>query len=287
MVKVAIVTRTKDREAFLRRALESVRSQKYNNYIHVIVNDGGNEDKVNTIVNSLTYEQRIKTKVFHREKPSNAPDTIFNESINRVNSDFFAIHDDDDSWHPSFLQHTVGYLESHKKQAAVVVATNRITETIDRNNRILQKKKTAWMPELEAISLYRQCKDNQLTPISTLFRRSTYESINGFDDTLPVVGDWEFGIRLLMEYDVGFINPGFALANYHHRINKDNSFSLHSHREYVTFVINKYLRRDLNSGGLGVGYIMNDLKYTEDIRHQMVKNILPKIITNRIKKHRT
>ena len=61
------------------------------------------------------------------------------------------------------------------------------------------------MPDLKAISLYRQCIDNQLTPIATLFRRSAYEAVDKFDDSLPIVGDREFGIRLLKKFVVGYI----------------------------------------------------------------------------------
>ena len=41
MTKVAVITRTKDRPIFLKRALLSVSSQTFSDYIHVVVNDGG------------------------------------------------------------------------------------------------------------------------------------------------------------------------------------------------------------------------------------------------------
>jgi hypothetical protein len=75
--------------------------------------DGGSKQTVDDMVSELEEEQRAKTKVFHREISSGAPDTIFNESIDRTDSEYFVIHDDDDTWHSEFLEYTVAHLDNH------------------------------------------------------------------------------------------------------------------------------------------------------------------------------
>lgn len=278
--KVAIITRTKDRPVFLARALESVASQTYEDYIHVVVNDGGSKDEVEEVVAHSSRKQSVL--VFHREIASGAPDTIFNESIDRVDSDYIAIHDDDDTWHPQFLARTVKVLDDGA--SGVVVRTNKVVETVD-GSTLRTLKTTAYMPDILAVSLYRQCIDNQLTPIAFAYRRSAYEHVGKYNSTLPVVGDWEFGLRFLQQYDVEYLDPGFALANYHHRkASGDNSFAKHNHRKYFTQVANMYLRAEISDGKLGVGYIISKLKYDQDIRHGIVKQILPASIIRRLKK---
>ena len=287
--KVAVITRTKDRGIFLERAIDSVASQTWTNYVHVIVNDGGSEVEVQAIVD--TFESSIKEKIqlFHRASSSNAPDTIFNESIDRVDSEYFVIHDDDDSWHPDFLSTTVKYLDAHEQLGAVVVRTDKIIEE-QRLDSIKELRRTSWMPDIKVINLYRQCIDNQFTPISTLFRREAYEAVGKFDATLPVVGDWEFGVRLLKQYDADFINPGYALAYYHHRKYKQNSTGNSSfagndkHRYYTNLVMNRNLRQELESGQFGVGYIMSQLKYNQTALSLLVSKFLPKSIVERLKK---
>ena len=281
MAKVAVITRTKDRPQFLKRAIVSIAKQTYRDYIHVIVNDGGDRESVDDIVASLSDFQRDKTKVFHRAVSSNAPDTIFNESIDRVDSEYFAIHDDDDTWHPDFLKYTVEALDGGSELGAVVARANKVIEYM-RNGTIVEKKRLPYMPNMQAISLYRQCIDNQFTPIASLFRRSAYVEVGKFDSSLPVVGDWEFGIRLLMKYDAGFINPGYALANYHHRNIGDDSFAKHDHRKYVTMIANKYLRSELREGKIGPGYIMSKLKYEDDKLKTIIKGLVPSAILSSI-----
>lgn len=282
MARTAIITRTKDRPVFLRRALKSVANQTHTDYIHIVVNDGGSKQTVDDMVSELEEEQRAKTKVFHREISSGAPDTIFNESIDRTDSEYFVIHDDDDTWHSEFLEYTVAHLDNHTDIGAVVVRTDKVIESVA-DDRLIRKKKYQWMPDVKVINLYRQCIDNQFTPIATLFRRDAYRNVGKFDDTLPVIGDWEFGIRLLMKYDADYIDPGFALANYHHRIGADNSFATHNHHYYVNKVMNKYLRQELAEGCLGVGYIMSELKYNQNWVSSIVKRALPNFVVRRLK----
>lgn len=283
MNKIAIITRTKDRPLFLRRALKSVEAQTFNDYVHVIINDGGDMELVDRIVKELSAEQRKKTEVYHRPKSSNAPDTIFNESVDRVESELVVIHDDDDTWHEEFLQRTISILDKHTDIAGVVVRVDKVIEKV-KDEVITLIKKLHYMPDMRAISLYRQCIDNQLTPIAFVYRRNVYEEIGKYDDTLPVVGDWEFGLRLLQNYDVAYLDPGFALANYHHRRQGNNSFSSHDHRTYITQVHNRYLRADLKNGNLGIGYIMNDLRYQQDFITTTIKKLLPNFATKFIRR---
>lgn len=290
MKKVVVVTRTKDRLLFLERAIRSIANQTYGDFTHVIVNDGGDREAIEALVGRQDQPIQEKIQLFHRDIASGAPDTIFNESIDRVDSEFFAIHDDDDTWHPDFLKQTVDHLEQDERLGAVVVRTDKVIETIE-SQHIKEKTRLPWMPDVKAISLYRQCIDNQMTPITTLYRRSAYQAVGKFDDSLPVVGDWEFGVRLLLQFDVDFIDPGFALANYHHRsFNQADKASNTSfagndkHRYYTNKVMNRNLRQEIAEGQLGVGYIMSKLRYEQHEKAEMVRRVLPRFVTEKLKK---
>lgn len=285
MAKVAVITRTKDRPVFLKRAIDSVSSQTFNDYIHVIVNDGGDKNAIEALISTLPEETKSKTRLFNRLTSSNAPDTIFNESIDKISSKYFAIHDDDDTWHSEFLERTVEHMEKDQDLGAVVARTDKVIETIQ-NDVIRLKRQSRWMPHVKVINLYRQCIDNQFTPISTLFRRSAYEAVGKFDSSLPVVGDWEFGIRLLMEYDADFIDPGFSLAHYHHRVSGQgkNSSNHEMHRYYTNKVMNTYLRQELAENRLGVGFIMSQLKFNQTFIALTLDRILPTKVVDKLKR---
>ena len=289
MSKVAIITRTSNRPLFLTRALTSVAAQSYQDYVHVIVNDAGDRQVIEDVVKTTSAAHQEKIKLFHRDQFSNAPDTIFNESIDRVDSKYVVIHDDDDSWHEDFLQQTVKHLDAKPELGGVVVSTNKVIERVEGES-LRVVKTMAWMPDIKVVNLYRQHIDNQLTPIAFLFRRNAYEQVGKFDSSLPVIGDWEFGIRFLKRFDVDVLNPGFALANYHHREHQpgaegNTSFAGNDrHRYYSNLVMNKYLRDELAAGQLGSGYIMSQLKYNQSNLATMLRKVLPGVVVNRLKR---
>jgi len=289
MNKVAVITRTKDRPVFLRRAIRSIVDQTFQDYTHVIVNDGGDRGVLEKLLDEFDESVRANIQVFHRDTSSEAPDTIFNESIDRVDSTYFALHDDDDTWHPNFLEASTAHLEANNELGAVVARTDRIDEEQSDSGAIMELKRSHFLPDLKVINLYRQCIDNQLTPISTLYKRSSYNAVGKFDNSLPVVGDWEFGIRLLQKYDVDFIDPGHSLAYYHHRKPKSNSSGNTSfagnekHRYFVNKVMNKYLRNELAEGRLGVGYIMSQLKYDQGQMARLAQSVMPRFVSDKLK----
>lgn len=288
MTKVAIITRTKDRPVFLSRALKSVQDQTYTDYKHYIVNDAGDKALVDDAVVSLNEEQQSKTEVIHRSQPSGGPDTMFTESVDAAKSEYVVLHDDDDTWHPDFLKYAVEHLDANKDLGGVVVRADKVIEEVTEGG-LKELKRAHYMPDMKEVSLYRQCIDNQLTPIAFLYRRDAYEAVGKYDSSFPVCGDWEFGIRLLMKYDVDFIDPGFALAYYHHRkqantARGDNSFAKHNHRYYTNKIINSYLRADLRRGNLGLGYIMGSLVYSRENTATMIKKVLPKFLVNLLKR---
>lgn len=266
--EVAVITRTKDRPLFLARAIISVQAQTMTDFIQIIVNDAGNRSAVEKVLKEHEKIIRSPIKVIHN-KVSNGMEAATNKAINSVDSKYIAIHDDDDSWHPDFLLETTKHLESTGSMG-VVAAADRILETI-KDGKIHIIKKERWLPGVSEINLYKQCLDQYAITIAFVYQRSALETVGLYDESLPVAADWDFAIRFLLEYDIDFLEHEPALANYHHRpdIKGKNGNSVFASRDlheyYYNVLRNKYLRHDIKKGRIGIGYIMNSLKYQRDI----------------------
>ena len=89
--KVAIITRTKDRPLLLRRAIRSVASQTYKNYVHIIVNDGESLEPQTLTGGTIIVPIHSGGRM---EAASNAGLNV----AKAQGADFVVIHDDDDSW---------------------------------------------------------------------------------------------------------------------------------------------------------------------------------------------
>ena len=290
--KLVVVTRTQNRPVFLKRAIQSVANQTDTSFIHVIVNDGGDKESVEALVAQYTGKN-YETKVLHIQT-NGKMEQASNAGVTCVDSKYVAIHDDDDTWHPECVARSLEQLESSGAKG-VVVRTNKIVEKLDESTGTITKtKETEWMPDMRAINLYRQCVEHQMTPITFIYERAVYDELGGYDEGLPVMGDWDFGIRFLQKYDVDFLDPGFALAFYHHRKFKKDAQGNTSYggndkkTVYGNYIMNKHLRTELKSGKLGVGYIMSKTKYDQNFLIRMISKALPgsigKSFTERFKR---
>lgn len=286
MKKVAIITRTKDRPVLLPRAYRSVSSQTFKDFTWVVVNDGGQKLIVDEIAQKAALE-KIDVVVIHNEK-SNGMEAASNLGIKGSDSQYVVIHDDDDSWDPDFLKETVSFLDSSggSNFGGVVTHSEKIEEKVDENSfKII--KKSSFNNWLSTITLMDLAKGNSFPPISFLYRREIYNILNGYDESLPVLGDWDFNLRFLVESDIFVLKK--PLANYHLRVknNKLEEYSntvihgIDKHKFYNSVLKNRYLRQDFKAGRIGLGFLVNMggeiSNLSQANKYRLVERVLIKI----------
>lgn len=244
--KVAIITRTKNRNILLWRAFNSVLKQTFQNFVWVIVNDGGEKEGVNIIADKAK-SKGIDVKVLHHEQ-SKGMEAASNAGICSCQSEYIVIHDDDDSWEAEFLEKTVAFLDSEPLFSGVITHTLLVNEVIE-NNAPRTTTSYGFNTWLKSVYLMEIMMVNSFPPISFLFKREIYDKIGGYNETLPVLGDWDFNIRFLKEADIGVIPE--LLALYHHRdtITDANDIygntvnaGISKHVRYDAILRNHYLR---------------------------------------------
>lgn len=253
--KVAVITRTKNRPITLKRAIESVASQTYSDYLHVIVNDGGESKVVEDLVESSRNKE--KTLILHNET-SLGMEAASNAGIRMCDSEYILIHDDDDSLHPEFLEKTVAFLENNSSlYCAVSSWITLVRESLSEHGIVRLSERL--YGSLRSVSLGQMAASNQLVPIAFLYRRQLHSEIGYYDETLPVLGDWDFFLRVLEKHEIGILPE--QLAFYHQRVSADGIYANSltgandKHAAYSQLVRNKLFRRELESGKSGVGFL--------------------------------
>jgi glycosyltransferase involved in cell wall biosynthesis len=267
--RVAVITRTKNRDLLLKRAVESVLGQTYADWHHVIVNDGGASDPIDQLLVEFESRYQGRLTVIHNEQ-SLGMEAASNLGIAKSASEFVVIHDDDDSWEACFLQRCVEELQkcSFQSVKGVVTHSTQIVEKIE-DNRVTELRRQDLTPELAAISIPQISELNRFMPIAFLFERSVLEDVGMFDETLPVIGDWEFNIRFFMKYDVIVIREN--LAFYHVRPESDDEFGntvsilRDKHEFYRALIVNKHMRTDISEGKLTSGMLLGFGEYFHHI----------------------
>jgi len=271
--KVAIITRTKDRPLLLSRAVKSVLNQTYKDWIHIIVNDSDDKETTDNVIKKYENDYAGQVKIIHNPKSAKGPDKLLNLGIVNSESEYILIHDDDDSLENTFLQKTVEFLGKNNDYGGVTTYTSIVLEKIEDNGDIKFISKKGFNDSIKSISLYGMMKENLLTTIGFLYRRSCAEKVGLYNEFFEKVGDWEFGLRFLSEYDIGLIPE--TLANYHQRIVKQSSYSnsilyntdYKSNVESDTILHNYLLRKDMNENKVGIGVLMNIVRAVDNLKN--------------------
>lgn len=270
MRSVAVITRTKDRPVLLQRALESVADQDFYDLRWVVVNDGGQPEPVDAIVEKARSFGVDATALHHPQ--SFGMEAASNAGIRACESEFVVIHDDDDSWDPRFLAKTTALLREAGPDstiAGVVTRSTRVIETMHGDS-VTTSRTFPHDSALNHVTLFQVANLNHVfPPISFLYRRAALERVGLYREDLPVLGDWEFNMRFLQSWDIAVIPEYLAL--YHWRSGTGTGLygntvtdQKHLHGQYAAMLRNELLRSDLESGRFGLGAVVN---LAQEFRH--------------------
>lgn len=269
---VAVITRTLDRPMFLRRAMESVARQTFKDYVHVVVCDGGDIEEVRQTINTSACD---RSKVLLVDNVVNrGMEAASNRAIESSSSDFIVIHDDDDSWEPSFLAETIAFLTGPGKDyGGVITKSTYVSEEVTPEGLKIHGT-SPYQDWVDRVEISEMAIGNYFPPIAFLFRRTIYDTIGGFNESLPVLGDWDFNLRFLLEADIGVLR--MPLANYHHRDVGDTLTFGNSviadqskHSEFSALVRNNFMRMSIDSHTAAIAQVVGIGNHLSELRHRI------------------
>lgn len=213
---VAVITRTKNRPRLLIRCIQSVIGQTFRDWIHVIVNDGGDRKEVEDTVRQFAQEYSGRVRIIHHDK-SRGMEAATNSALRTIETEFVALLDDDDTWHEGFLDSAIvtlrGATSSQVKSA--ICQTEIVHETIS-GEAIVEISREPFNPDFVALRLSDLLMANRFTNNAMVFHRSVIDEVGFFREDLEALGDWDFNVRLHLRYDAVVVDR--ILARYHRRI---------------------------------------------------------------------
>jgi glycosyltransferase involved in cell wall biosynthesis len=266
--RVAIVVRTKDRPEFLNRALADIRSQTFRDIVIAVVNDGGVALEHDELIESAGVTSPDALTLINNPV-SRGRWAAANQGIGATQSEFVVIHDDDDTWEPNFLERTSKFLDAprHEGYGGVAVRSHIVRETLA-GAEIIELSSEPFVETLEHVSLYGLLEANLFPPISYLYRRELHDDVGFYNESLRVLADWEFNLRVASRYDIGFLTE--HLSNWHWREGGSEGAARNvtgrdwQYEEDRARLLSGLLRTDLSDGRLGLGYLVNLLFHNRE-----------------------
>ncbi len=194
--KVSVIIPTYNRENFIKKALDSVLRQTFQNF-EIIVLDDGSTDNTKTIVEG--YSEKVR--YFYQDNRGIAG--ARNEAIRKSCGGFIAFLDSDDYWMPEKLERQMELFRKHTEYGMVASCCSsvRLDGSFRKKNR---HGKSGWV-------LKDLFEKNFIRTSSAVIKRECLNRAGLFDEEFEECEEYDLWLRIAALYPVGFINEPLAV----------------------------------------------------------------------------
>lgn len=190
--KVSVIIPTYNRDAMLKEAVDSVLAQDYRDFELIVVDDGSTDSTpkiLTTYHNDVTVIRRNNLGV----------SSARNAGIKAASGQFIAFLDSDDLWMPQKLSKQIDFFNANP--GALICQTEEIwIRNSVRVNPKKRHKKVSGMifnPSLELCLV---------SPSAVMIKRSLFETVGLFDESLPACEDYDLWLRISCRYPIHLID---------------------------------------------------------------------------------
>jgi len=214
---LSVIIPTYNRAQCIGRALESVRIQKLHDW-EIVIGDDASTDR--TIAEALKLMPEAKVaRLSHNQGAAAAR----NAAMKLATGEFMAFLDSDDEWLPGKLERQLAYLQEHPECA--VCGTGHFLETKQGERMEFPGNNPRdWRRELHSAQSFHGAS----TPV---VRRRVLEEVGFQDETLRVLEDWDWMLRITQKYPIHVLPE--MLTVIHENNPSDPDQTLHSMKHFL------------------------------------------------------
>jgi len=204
--KVSVIIPTYNRANLLKRAIESVLNQTFQDFELIVVDDGSTDNTKEVVAEFQKRDPRIK---YIWQENSGGPAKPINTGIKNSKGQYIAILESDDEWLPEKLEKHIEILEKFKNVGLVSCCAFRIFP--DGKKKLYKPpylgifEKTKWKIFWEKWGI--------ISLSTIIIKREVIEKIGMFDEKLKAGADVDFYLRAIKKFDFYFVNK--PLVNYY------------------------------------------------------------------------
>jgi glycosyltransferase involved in cell wall biosynthesis len=212
MPKVSVIIPTFNRSEKVVRAVSSVLTQRFEDFEIIVVDDGSTDN---------THEALSKymSAIHYVRQPDNVGvSAARNRGITSSIAPWIAFLDSDDYWLREKLSVQMEFIDQNPH--AVACQTEEIWI---KNGRRVNPKKRHKKP---SGNIFRQSlKLCLVSPSSVIIKRSLFEDVGFFDETLPVAEDFDLWLRISCQHPIYLIDKGLVVKEGGHEDQLSRRFS--------------------------------------------------------------
>ena len=190
-MRVSVVIPTYNRADFVREAIASVLRQDYP-AIELIVVDDGSCDGTAAVVSGFGPD------VQYLWQENRGVSAARNRGVAASTGNLVTFLDSDDLWLPRKVSAQVAYFEAQAEAQACHTDEIWTRRGVRVNERRIHRKQDGW----QFLASLPRCL---ISPSAIMMRRTLWDRLGGFDESLPACEDYDLWLRLTATVPVGFL----------------------------------------------------------------------------------
>jgi glycosyltransferase involved in cell wall biosynthesis len=183
--RLSVITPVYNVEPYLPECIESVLRQSLAPLEMLIVDDGSTDGTAAVIARYAAQDPRVRGFTGPNRGVSHAR----NVAMHHARGAYFALLDGDDAWEPTFAATFVGLLDRNPQVGIFTSNARNIGGPLD------GRPVMSWPPEPQEVRFSDMIERVDAMCIMSVFRRSVYEAIGGFNESLMRSEDYEYWLR--------------------------------------------------------------------------------------------
>ena len=204
-MKVTILLPTYKRPILIRRSLDSIFNQAFDDYELIVIENGSDEEmheRYQPVIDDVSEMDGVTWLTFDWASLPKA----LNEGLQRAKGEYLSIMEDDDEWHPDFLEK----MSKHLDNCTCGMVYCRQTELDPNSNSI-----TAGIAVPKRFSIEELIKNNFIGLPMCIYRTSLLKKINGFDEKAGIATDWIAHCMIYAHAEIHALNHNLVTHYWH------------------------------------------------------------------------
>lgn len=268
-VEVSVVIPAYNRKNTLKRAIDSVLNQTFQDLEIVIVDDCSTDGSFEYIAELYGEVEHL---IYVRNDSNMGPSASRNIGASYANGKYIAFHDSDDEWMPTKLEKQMEAIRSADDDVGLVYSG---FTSICEDGRELYWPPREWGNEQKEGDVFSTLLISPLVGVITLLmKKDLFLALGGFNEELKALEDYEFTLRVAYSHKFLFIDEGLAVA-----YESSESVGKGSDNHIITqcYIMNQY-KNELEKYGLKRDKFFKVLNEAQI--HNRVRSYLKNIVYN-------